>query len=224
MVAVRVPPGRAGRLWLRRRLAVARRGSDLLERKLRILLVDRERLRERERVTSEAWRQSVAEAETWLLRASLIGGERAVRLATVPGFASVTVAWTSAMGVRHPQDATCEVPLLTSFDAAPGGAALARAQREYARAIEAAAHHAAAHRAVELVSAEITTTRQRVRALQRRWIPTLEQALVHIELELEEHELAEGVRRLRALSTQDAGDPRAGAGVTSRSRPVTPDT
>jgi V/A-type H+/Na+-transporting ATPase subunit D len=29
-----VPPGRAGRLWLVRRLEVARRGADLLDRKL----------------------------------------------------------------------------------------------------------------------------------------------------------------------------------------------
>ena len=33
----RVPPGRAGRLWLQHRLAVAQRGADLLDQKLRIL-------------------------------------------------------------------------------------------------------------------------------------------------------------------------------------------
>ena len=36
--ARRAPTGRAGRLRLRRSLATAQRGADLLERKLRLLL------------------------------------------------------------------------------------------------------------------------------------------------------------------------------------------
>ena len=40
-----VPPGRAGRLWLQRRLQVARRGADLLDRKLRLLADELGRLR-----------------------------------------------------------------------------------------------------------------------------------------------------------------------------------
>jgi V/A-type H+/Na+-transporting ATPase subunit D len=68
------------------------------------------------------------------------------------------------------------------------------------RAAHAAARHAAARTALDRISTEITATRQRVRALQRHWIPALEQALTRAEFDLEEHELAEGVRRLRALS------------------------
>jgi V/A-type H+-transporting ATPase subunit D len=208
MTTVRVPPGRAGRLWLHRRLSTARRGSDLLERKLRILLSNLERRREREKETGAAWRDRVATAETWLLRASLISGERAIGLASLPGSASVTVAWTSTMGVRYPSGAAYDIPPRRPVDAAPGGAAVVLAQREYVRAAEAAADHAAARTALIRISTEITTTRQRVRALQRRWIPALERALAHTELELEELELAEEVRRRRALSTQDGG--RAG--------------
>ena len=40
----RIPPGRAGRMWLRRRLATAERGREQLDRKLRILLPDLQRL------------------------------------------------------------------------------------------------------------------------------------------------------------------------------------
>lgn len=42
--ARRTPPGRAGRLRLRHSLDVAERGADLLERKLRILRAEHERL------------------------------------------------------------------------------------------------------------------------------------------------------------------------------------
>ncbi|HEU5469323.1 MAG TPA: V-type ATP synthase subunit D [Actinophytocola sp.] len=203
MTTVRVPPGRAGRLWLRRRLAVANRGADLLERKLRILLAERERLRDKERQTSESWRQRIAEAEHWLLRAALLAGERAIRLAVPPNLASVTVTWTSAMGVRYPTGAACQVPARTPADPSPGGAALVRAQQEYGRAAEAAAQYAAAHTATDRITAEITATRHRVRALQRHWIPALETALARVELDLAEHELGETLRNRRALSTPE---------------------
>ncbi|HSO55578.1 MAG TPA: V-type ATPase, D subunit, partial [Actinomycetes bacterium] len=52
-----VPPGRAGRLWLRGRLATAERGLDLLDRKLRILRREQERLRLLERRTAEELRR-----------------------------------------------------------------------------------------------------------------------------------------------------------------------
>ena len=50
-----MPPGRAGRLWLTRRLAVARRGADLLDRKLRILLSETARLRDAAARTATEW-------------------------------------------------------------------------------------------------------------------------------------------------------------------------
>ena len=49
-----VPPGRAGRLWLTRRLQVARRGADLLNRKLQILQAELGRFRDAEARTAAA--------------------------------------------------------------------------------------------------------------------------------------------------------------------------
>ena len=76
-----VPPGRAGRLWLRRRLETARRGSALLDRKLHLLLSEQDRLRAEERQTREEWDASCAKADLWLLRAGLISGRRAITFA-----------------------------------------------------------------------------------------------------------------------------------------------
>ena len=78
----RVPPGRAGRLWLRGRLATAERGLDLLDRKLRILRREQERLRLLERRTGEELRRRCGDADRWLLRAALLGGQRGLRLGT----------------------------------------------------------------------------------------------------------------------------------------------
>lgn len=69
-----VPPGRAGRLWLTRRLQVARRGADLLDHKLRILTEELGRLHQAAAQTAAEWNRSCVEAERWLLRASVLGG------------------------------------------------------------------------------------------------------------------------------------------------------
>ena len=58
-ITARVPPGRAGRIWLRRRLATARRGRDQLDRKLRILQPELQRQRIRAARSHEEWAAGV---------------------------------------------------------------------------------------------------------------------------------------------------------------------
>ena len=59
-----VPPGRAGRLWLQRRLETARRGAGLLDRKLRILQAELDQARESAAQTAAEWRHRQAEARS----------------------------------------------------------------------------------------------------------------------------------------------------------------
>lgn len=191
MRTLHVPPGRTGRLWLRHRLDIAQRGCDVLERKLRILRAELQPLTERARTADDEWRERVRDAEMWLLRADLIGGSDTITHAAT---ADVRVTWTTTMGVRHPEDATCAM----SVPPALGGSALLYAQDAYQRAAVAGVRNAAAQAAVSRLAAEVQTTGQRVRALRRRWIPLLREALSHVEFELEELERAEATRRLRA--------------------------
>ncbi len=213
-----VPPGRAGRLWLVRRLAVARRGADLLDRKHRILLAETARLRDAAAGTAAEWERCCADAERWLLRASLLGGERAIRLA-VTDAADVTITYGITMGVRHPDGATCRIPASVTWD----GPALAAARQAHGRALEAAVRHAAAAGALRAVEAETLATRIRLRAVRDRWIPRLERALAEVTLALEEQELADSARlRLAARSGRAGAGPAAaqlpadGRGVSSR--------
>ena len=85
------PPGRTGRLWLRRRLDTAVRGSDLLGRRLQILRRAQDTLRGQAERTSEVWERSCTEADLWLLRATLLGGRRTVSLGASKLSADVTV-------------------------------------------------------------------------------------------------------------------------------------
>ena len=191
-----VPPGRAGRLWLTRRLKVAWRAADLLDRKLRILRAELGRFRDAEARTAAEWDGRCADAERWLLRASMLGGQRAIRLAADGQLATVTIPYTVTMGVRHPASPACVIPATATWD----GPTLTRTRQAHAAALEAAAQHAAAAEALRIIEAEVLATRYRLRAIENRWIPRLEQALAEVTFALEEQELADAARLRLAVS------------------------
>jgi len=185
-----VPPGRAGRLWLTRRLAVARRGSDLLDRKLQVLQRELGRRRDSAARAAGEWQRCQADADRWLLRAALLGGERAIRLAAAGGFAEVTIPRTATMGVRYPADATCTTPPAAGGE----GPAVAAAREAHRTALAAAVRHAAAAEAHRVLEAETAVTRHRLRAVRDRWIPRLEEALAEVTFAIEEQERADAAR------------------------------
>lgn len=190
----RVPPGRAGRLWLKHRIAVAERGADLLDQKLRILRGEQQRLALLTARTGAAWEAASREADTWLLRAVLLGGQRGVRLAHDSGPARVEVTWAHLMGVHYPVEATCTVPEPSATAAPPGNAALFVAVEAHRRALQVAVQLAVAEAAVRAVEAEEAATRRRLRAIEDRWVPRLQEALAQVQLGIEEQEHAEAVR------------------------------
>ncbi|MFB7209111.1 V-type ATP synthase subunit D [Streptomyces sp. NPDC056255] len=192
--------GRAGRLRLRRSLATALRGADLLERKARLLL-DRERAEHRAAGEAGlAWRDRLAEADTWLVRGVMLGGERALTEAVPAGRVSVEVRWDALMGVRHPAAMDWTGPVRSPAEPTPPNTALAHAETAYRAAVHAAAQYAAHRAAADLLAAEAERTRQRVRALRRHWIPRLRSELTSVEVALEEAEHEEAVRRRWAAS------------------------
>jgi V/A-type H+-transporting ATPase subunit D len=71
---------------------------------------------------------------------------------------------------------------------------VARARLAHRAALDAAARHAAAAAAVRTVDDEVRATRFRLRAVQDRWIPRLEQALAEVTFTIEELERADAAR------------------------------
>lgn len=205
----RVPPGRAGRLWLRGRLATAERGLDLLDRKLRILRRERERLDLLAGRTGEELERTCRDAETWLLRAGLLGGQHDLRLAGDGQLAEVGIAWRDTMGVHYPAEASVSLPEPVPPPPACT-AALAPAAAAYRAALAAAVSHAAATAAARLVAGEVTATQQRRRGIEDRWIPRLRAALAELELSLDELEQSDNARLRRAVP---------GAATARRRRP-----
>jgi V/A-type H+/Na+-transporting ATPase subunit D len=190
----RVPPGRGGRLWLQHRLAVATNGANLLDQKLRILHAETHRLELVARQTATAWEEAVREADTWLLRTVLLGGERALRLATRGDEADVSISWAQTMGVRYPREATCRVPVPPPGAVPPTSAAVVSARRACERALDAAVQHAAAETAARILAAEESATRRRLRAINERWIPLLTSALAEARQVLEQQEREDDIR------------------------------
>lgn len=200
--ALAVPPGRAGRLRLERRLQVARRGADLLDRKLRILQHELPGLRDDAEHAARNWARCAADADRWLLRAALLGGQRAIQLAAADTPAEVDIGYAVTVGVRHPAAITCTFPGPGSWT----GATLAATRQAHQASLEAAARSAAASAALRIMEAETAATRQRLRAVRDRWIPLLERARDELALAIDEQERADGARlRLAARNSRRGG-------------------
>lgn len=183
--------GRAGRLRLRHRLAVAAKASELLDRKRRILAGELDRFTLEARRTAEEWERSAHEASRWLRRSEALDGQRALSAATPATTASVTIQYGGAMGVRYPVHTTVTAP---QDPVRAGSSALFYATEAHRRALAAGVQHAAISRAVTLLSAELAHTRARQRAIDNRWIPQLEDALRVLETQLDELDREENVR------------------------------
>jgi V/A-type H+/Na+-transporting ATPase subunit D len=194
--------GRAGRVRLERRLTVARHGADLLDRKRRILADELERLEIVASHTRVQWKELADTAAIWLRRAAALDG-RAMIEATAPSIpVRVEVTWGEAIGVAFPLEA-CTVPGPPTDTA--GSSALSFAVAAHVAALQAAVEHAAATRAVLLVSEELAATRSRQHAVEKRWIPRLEERLTVIRRALDALELEEGVRLRWAAGAAGAG-------------------
>lgn len=196
-----MPPGRAGRVWLQRRLALAEASAALLEQKLKVLRLEEAHYRLLIQRTGAEWEAACKEAETHHLRAALIGGRRGIRAGSHGPPADVDVTWVVQMGTRHPESATCSWPDEGTVQEGLLDVAVISARARTREALEAAVRHAAAQEAFDSISREVASTSHRLRAVQDRWVPRLTSALAHLDLTLDEDERAEGTRLRWAVAS-----------------------
>ena len=210
MAGVRgMPPGRAGRIWLTRRLAVAQGAADLLDQKVRVLRQEAERFALLCDRSGAEWTRAAQEAQEWSLRAALVGGQAALRAATDGDQARLSVAWETTMGVGHPAGVEWEHVAAPHVDGVTYGPATMAAAHAHRVALEAAVRHAVDQAALRAVSQELAVTRRRLRAVTDRWVPRLADALARTRLDLEETERAEGVRLRWAVAAHARSEGRS---------------
>jgi V/A-type H+/Na+-transporting ATPase subunit D len=201
MAALSRPPGRMGRLWVLNRLDLAERGVTLLEQKLYLLIGLHEELQRKAEQCRKNWQRACQAADTWALRAVLVGGQDAIDMAVTTTPASVTVRWAVTAGVRYPDVAGCALPPEDDPVVIYPTSGSVQTARAYRAAVVAAAKCAVAQSALRTVEQEVHTTRLRARALTRHWLPLLQQELARIELELEEED-RDGAIRVRLVGRE----------------------
>jgi vacuolar-type H+-ATPase subunit D/Vma8 len=195
--AVRTPAGRAGRLWLRHRIAVADHGATELERKVQLVSTEVHRRRAELDHNHAVWHSACAEAERWMLRAGFVGGLDSVRQArTTP--VDVTVTWTTTIGVRHPYRATIDPAAVPDIAMS---SALLQARQAFAIALRASADVATAQSALAILEEALVTTRRKARVLRRHWLPRLQVQLHDLNITLEQLEQEDQTRLRRANRT-----------------------
>jgi V/A-type H+/Na+-transporting ATPase subunit D len=195
-MALRIPPGRAGRTWLLARLEVAHRGAELLDRKRQVLLGEQARLRAEAERARRDWEEAAARVQKWTARAGIVDGagrlELLARHAQDP--ASLEVSWLNFMGARIPRAEVIDIPEPPAVSALGGSSAAVLLARACCEATGAASRYAVAQRAESELSAELGRAARRLRALRERWIPQHEQALAALDLALDESQREQAIR------------------------------
>jgi V/A-type H+-transporting ATPase subunit D len=195
-MALRIPPGRAGRQWLAARIATAEHARDLLEQKRAVLLSAERDAAVRAAAATAHWHACAAGAGRWLERSAMLDGERPRRLAQAHAGPPATTCftWRTTMGVAVPADASAALPPPVDTALLPGGAALTSTISAHREALAAALSAAVENAAHQRLAAELVATVRRVRAIESRWLPVHEQSLAALEQALDENDRAEGAR------------------------------
>lgn len=211
---LRVPPGRAGRTWLARRLEIARGGAEVLDEKRRVLLREQLRLAPVVAEAQAEWEGLAADAAVWLARATVLSGPRRLRLARPQAEerAELHVRTRRTPGVSFPESPKLRLPAPLDVARVGGSAALGEAETAHRRALEAAARLSVARLALDRVVSELDATTLRLRAIEHRWIPRHERALAVLEVALDEGERQEALRARWAADRASGRDERLAAG------------
>ncbi len=188
--ALRVNPNRMELLRLRQRGVTARRGHKLLKDKLdelmkeflaRIAEVRRSRV-EVERELSVAWgllAMARAEAGSSALSAALAAGTPAPL---------TELTERNVMSVRVPELTMRELPPRQGYSFATTPAVLDGGLTRLAAVLPRMLELAAREKAIELLAAEIESTRRRVNALEYVLIPQIDETVRDIRMKLDEVE------------------------------------
>jgi len=195
-MALRIPPGRAGRTWLVGRLEIARRGAELLDRKRQALLREQAPVSNEADAARRAWRDAAERAELWSARAAVLDGAGRLELLArhVDQPATLEVRRSNLMGARLLSLDAVDVPEPLPVSALGGSSAAVIAARACGEATQAAARWAVSEHAEHELSAELGRTARRLRGLRDRWIPDLEAALADLNLVLDENQREQAAR------------------------------
>lgn len=190
MGRLNVSPTKSSLLALKRQLAFAREGYDLLEQKRQILVFELMGRLDRACAAERQVSQALSRAYAWLREARLdLGAEgleqaaRAVRLD-----AEVEVSEQRLMGLRLPRVTARVAPPGVQFGLGDTSAHADRAMLAFAALLTDLARLAELQGAVVRLARELQKCQRRCNALSRIFIPDFERTIEYITATLEERE------------------------------------
>lgn len=199
MAELRVSPNRMELMKLRKRADTARRGHKLLKDKLDELLKEfMARIAENRRLRVEVERE-LKDAYGLLAIARAEAGAPVVAQALLGGEAADLVSADSrnVMSVHVPVLHLGDVPEPHGYSYATTPALLDGALRRLSTVVPRMVELAEREKAIELLAAEIESTRRRVNALEYVLMPQLEGAIRSIRMKLDEAERSDRTRLMK---------------------------
>ena len=190
MAKLNVAPTKSSYLTLRRQLAFAREGYELLEQKRQILIFELMsrlgRARDAERRIGEAAAEAFAALRESLLDIGSDGIDRAA-LAVTPQYRLI-LSDQGLMGIRIPRVMVEARPPGAQFGVGGTSAAADEAMRRFAELLNLLGELAELENAVLRLARELRKTQRRCNALSKIFIPNYSETIGYILSSLEERE------------------------------------
>jgi V/A-type H+-transporting ATPase subunit D len=190
MAKLNVAPTKSVYLNLRRQLAFAEEGYDLLDQKRQILIFELMsrlgRARDAERRVAEGMAKAYAALREALLQMGSDSLDRA-NLA-VQYDHKVDLAEQPLMGIRVPKVTVAAAPMAPQFSFAGTSAFADRAMKQFVEVLKLLGELAELENAVLRLAQELRKTQRRVNALSKIFIPNYTETLTYITSSLEERE------------------------------------
>jgi len=190
MAKIKVAPTKSSYLLLRRQLAFAEEGYDLLEQKRQILIFELMSRLGRARDAERRISDSFAAAFAALREATLEIGSDAIDRAALgvqPGY-DLKLSDQGLMGIRIPKVTVKIEPPTVQFGVASTSAGTDEAMRRFQELLALLAELAELENAVMRLARELRKTQRRCNALSKMFIPDYRETIGYITSSLEERE------------------------------------
>lgn len=190
MTILNIAPTKSGLLALKRQLAVAVEGYDLLEQKRQILVFELMKRLKRARDVERLVDQALPSAFAALREATLDEGAPAVERAALAASRNheVTIGSIFLMGLRLPRVTARIEPPGLPFGVGGTSANTDIAMKRFAGLLPFLAELAELETAILRLASELRRTQRRCNALSKIFIPNTRQTIAYIASTLEERE------------------------------------
>jgi len=193
MARLKISPTRSNLISTRQRLALARKGHDLLDRKREVLVMEIERMIDDAGRVQQQVQEQFRRAYTSIEGArAIMGTERVRRMALArPKEVDVHITLRSVMGVEVPS-VSYQVPKRGPlYGLGDTSVLLDQAQQKWGDVLALMGQLAQKVTTVWRLALELRRTQRRVNALENIFIPSYEETVTYIEDTLEEREREE---------------------------------